>query len=182
MAGSITTGYMLPQATYFCQGRFNRAPSAGQQRHPLLASRAKSAGRQGNFCWPLVGHRHCERSAAIQCDGLLRLDCFVASLLAMTIPPAIVPITPCHCKGPPRHCERSEAIQRDGLLPLDCFVASLLAMTGEQRTGNICWPGETPSPVQERNFSWPRGTPRCGQIRHPDVARSSTLIWPDQAP
>ncbi|MDR1470306.1 MAG: hypothetical protein LBT00_13565 [Spirochaetaceae bacterium] len=59
------------------------------------------------------GGRHCERSAAIQGEGpsapilgehAPRLDCFVASLLAMTVVPVIAPVTP-------RHCERSEAIQ-----------------------------------------------------------------------
>ncbi|MDR1467777.1 MAG: hypothetical protein LBT00_00640, partial [Spirochaetaceae bacterium] len=58
-------------------------------------------------------------SEAIQGEGLPRLDCFVASLLAMTVFPSL------RAGG----TLPSEAIQGEGLPRLDCFVASLLAMT-----------------------------------------------------
>jgi hypothetical protein len=73
--------------------------------------------------------RHCERSEAIQ-DGVqcveAELDCFVASLLAMTGAP--------RNDGDPTaslRAQRSNPAGSPGVeAELDCFVASLLAMTG----------------------------------------------------
>jgi hypothetical protein len=39
-----------------------------------------------SYCDSWGHHRHCERSEAIQ-GGISALDCFVASLLAMTVNP-----------------------------------------------------------------------------------------------
>jgi hypothetical protein len=64
------------------------------------------------------------------------MDCFVASLLAMTGEGTV----------PPRHCEHSEAIHRATSGDVDCFVASLLAMT----VVTVLWvrnDGEPPTPV-----------------------------------
>src|SRR5581483_10619044 len=51
------------------------------------------------------------------------MDCFVASLLAMTKQLLR------RRGGRTRHCERSEAIHLSACGAMDCFVASLLAMT-----------------------------------------------------
>ncbi|MDR1468619.1 MAG: hypothetical protein LBT00_04935 [Spirochaetaceae bacterium] len=59
--------------------------------------------------------RHCERSEAIQGEGLPRLDCFAASRLAMTTP---APSLRASGTLP------SEAIQCEGLPCLDCFAAN----------------------------------------------------------
>ncbi|MDR1469826.1 MAG: hypothetical protein LBT00_11090 [Spirochaetaceae bacterium] len=47
--------------------------------------------------------RHCERSKAIQGDGLPRLDCFAASRLAMTTLPVIA--------SGPRIAERTASLR-----------------------------------------------------------------------
>ncbi|MDR1469827.1 MAG: hypothetical protein LBT00_11095 [Spirochaetaceae bacterium] len=51
--------------------------------------------------------RHCERSEAIQGDGLPRLDCFAASRLAMTMVSVIARATPPSLRpSPAHHCVR----------------------------------------------------------------------------
>ncbi|MDR1470403.1 MAG: hypothetical protein LBT00_14060, partial [Spirochaetaceae bacterium] len=94
---------------------------------------------------PLTTHpRHCERSEAIQREGLPRLDCFtlwarndnaLPSLRAKRgnpvrgpSPSGLLHQRQLCCRGfamttLSRHCERSEAIQREGLPRLDCFAA-----------------------------------------------------------
>ncbi|MDR1469992.1 MAG: hypothetical protein LBT00_11945 [Spirochaetaceae bacterium] len=86
-----------------------RASGKLSSERPVIASKVKQSSVNAFSGWiasptatmlpqvrndnPLPRHcerasRHCERSEAIQCEGLLRLDCFVASgncrLLAMT--------------------------------------------------------------------------------------------------
>jgi hypothetical protein len=95
-------------------------PVGGPSSSGLLR---RFAPRNDNDSLVIVGKPPVIASEAKQSSRRLsRLDCFVASLLAMTM---ILP----SLRAAPRYCERSEAIQRGGHPRLDCFVATLLAMT-----------------------------------------------------
>jgi hypothetical protein len=75
-----------------------------------------------------------------------KLDCFVASLLAMTGFEAVVNTAPSlrAQRSNPAFCLRAEAdflVANVGSAKLDCFVASLLAMTGPAfpaQTQRVC--------------------------------------------
>jgi hypothetical protein len=64
-----------------CQGRACGAPRSGFTLDKLICSEVFAAVAIDGGTHPRI--RHCERSEAIQC-GAAVLDCFVASLLAMT--------------------------------------------------------------------------------------------------
>ena len=121
---------------------------------------------------------HCERSEAISrskeggSEERRAGDCFVAALLAMTMPPLSSRASmgtsvrlPCHCKrsgGLPCHCERSEAISR-----------SKEGGSEERRGGDLFVRTEVKMRVGPRPFSRRAGS-RPAPSPHTEARRRAT--------
>jgi hypothetical protein len=129
-----------------------KAPDAAPSRHCEPTGRANARPMTGSAKQSISPHKG-------------RMDCFVASLLAMTMIASPAQILDSIFKQPDRHCEptgRANARPMTGsakqsIVPrkerMDCFIASLLAMTPLISTTGLR-PPRRDAPLSSRCRRW----------------------------